>query len=384
MVFRNPSLEGVVMNPEFWRNKTVLVTGNTGFKGGWLTLWLERSGARVVGFSLESSANPELFQKAEGKGQLTMVYGDVRDSDLVRRTLEIYRPEVVIHMAAQALVRPSYEDPVLTYETNVMGTVSLLEAMRRVPGVRAAVMVTSDKCYENLETSRPYAENDPMGGHDPYSSSKGCAELVVAAYRRSFFSSPDPARPIPAVASVRAGNVIGGGDWSRDRLVPDAMKSFMAGEKLVIRNPGAVRPWQHVLDPLTGYLMLAEKLYTRGRTYAGAWNFGPARDDSRPVAWIVRQLGRFWNEPVDWEHTGESGPHEAGMLLLDSAKAEKKLGWKPRLKIMPALAWTVAWYKACQRGADIRALTMRQISNYEQLNHSDRIHNHLLQEATTA
>lgn len=360
-------MEGVVMNPDFWKNKTVLITGNTGFKGSWLSLWLSSMGAKVIGYALPAPTTPSLYELAEIANDITMIEGDITNLSLIKETLGRYEPEILIHMAAQSLVRPSYQNPVETYKTNIMGTVNVLEAMRNIPSVRSAIIVTSDKCYENKETEAPYNEEDPMGGFDPYSSSKGCSELVVSAYRRSFFPKNEYHRHGVALASVRAGNVIGGGDWSNDRLLVDAMKAFISGEKLIIRNPKAVRPWQHVLDPLTGYLTLAEKLWDHGSDYSEAWNFGPDLEDSRTVAWVVDKLCRFWSNGSSWEKDQNQSPHEAGLLFLDSSKARQRLGWQPKLKIMSSLTWTVAWYMAFQRGADMKTLCLRQIAQYEEL-----------------
>lgn len=354
------------MNPDFWKNKTVLITGNTGFKGSWLTLWLSSLGARVIGYSLPPPTTPSHFELAEISRDAETVTGDIRDLKLLIDTFSRVQPEIVIHMAAQSLVRESYKRPGETYEINIMGTVNVLEAIRVTPGTRAAVFVTSDKCYENTESKRPYKESDPMGGHDPYSSSKGCSELVVSSYRKSFFPKKTFKTHGVALATVRAGNVIGGGDWSRDRLIVDAMKAFMRRETLVIRNPDAVRPWQHVLDPLYCYMILAEKLWEFGPKFASAWNIGPDINDAKPVSWVVDHLRRFWNNGSNWKKEKEGSPHEAKMLLLDASKARHELGWSPKLTIMPSLAWTVAWYRAFQRGTDMRAMSLKQISHYHQ------------------
>ncbi len=343
-----------------WAGRRVLVTGHTGFKGAWLALWLQARGAEVTGFALPPPTDPSLFAAARVGDLVTHVEGDVRDAAALRRAVERARPEAIFHLAAQPLVRLSYREPVETYATNVMGTVHLLEAARAVPGVRAVVCVTSDKCYENREWVWPYREDDSMGGHDPYSSSKGCAELVIAAYRRSFFAEGGP-----ALASVRAGNVIGGGDWADDRLVPDLVRAFASGTAPLIRAPQAVRPWQHVLEALAGYQAIAERLLGGDRRFAEAWNFGPPDDDARPVSWIVERLRRAWG--------GEAGgplpdtgpqPHEAGLLRLDSAKARAALGWRPALGLEQALEWIADWHKAVAAGADARAVTLAQIADY--------------------
>lgn len=367
MGFRQSPLEGLVMDRAFWSGKRVLITGHTGFKGSWLSLWLQRMGAQVIGYALAPPTEPSLFEIAGVADGMTHILGDVRDLERLQAVLAEHRPEVVIHMAAQPLVRYSYQHPVETYATNVMGTVHLLEAVRHTEGVRVVVCVTSDKCYENREWVWGYRENEPMGGHDPYSSSKGCAELVISAYRRSFFPPEEYARHGVAVASVRAGNVIGGGDWAQDRLIPDIMRAFLEGRPVVIRSPGAIRPWQHVLEPLGGYLLLAERLWERGPEFAEAWNFGPNDDDARPVAWIVEYLATRWGEGARWELDSGRHPHEAHYLKLDCSKAKNLLGWFPRLNLATALDWVVEWYRGHQRGEDMRRLTESQIARYEEL-----------------
>ena len=319
-------MEDVVISPSFWRGKRVFVTGHTGFKGAWLALWLTDLGAEVTGYSLPPPTDPSLFDISGVRSRLRHLDGDVRDEAALAHAVREARPEIVFHMAAQSLVRVSYDEPAATYATNVMGTVNVLEAVRRCDGVRAVVCVTSDKCYENRETPRPYREDDAMGGHDPYSSSKGCAELVASAYRRSFFSGPGDASGRAALATARAGNVIGGGDWAKDRLVPDLLNGFAAGVRPLIRFPSAVRPWQHVLEPLAGYLRLAEALWMGDPAAADGWNFGPDDADAQPVSWIADRLAALWGEGAAWETTGEPQPHEAHFLRLDCAKARQKLG----------------------------------------------------------
>ena len=353
-------LEGVVNpDPAFWAGRSVLVTGHTGFKGSWLTLWLERLGARVTGYALAPDTEPSLF-RAAAAGSCDDRRGDVRDLPTLRAAMESVRPSVVFHLAAQSLVRPSYRDPVGTYATNVMGTVNLLDAVRTVGGVDAAVIVTSDKAYENREWPWAYRETEPMGGHDPYSNSKGCAELVTAAYRASFFANG------PRVGSARAGNVIGGGDWSADRLVPDIVRGFGEGRSVEIRAPHAIRPWQHVLEPLSGYLRLAEALAGPGGDAAAeGWNFGPADEDCRPVSFIVDRLARSWGEAATWHLSTGTHPHEAHFLKVDASKARARLGWAPRLRLPDALDWTAAWYRDAAAGRDAAALTREQIARYE-------------------
>jgi CDP-glucose 4,6-dehydratase len=355
------------MNPAFWVGRAVLVTGHTGFKGSWLSLWLQRLGARAVGYALEPPTDPSLFAAARVGSGMTSVLGDVRDADALAAVVDAHRPEVVIHMAAQSVVRASFDHPVETYATNVMGTIHLFEAVRRA-GLRCAIVnVTSDKCYENHEWPWAYRESDPVGGHDPYSSSKGCAELVTAAYRRSFFPPAAHHDHGVAVASVRAGNAIGGGDWTRDQLIPDLMGAFAAARPARLRNPVAIRPWQFVLEPLRGYLTVAERLVTEGASFGSAWNFGPAEEDARPVAWVAERLAALWGEPAAVSTEPNPGPHEAQQLRLDTGKARALLGWSPRVPLERALEWITAWYRGNARGDDPRALTLAQIVQYERV-----------------
>ena len=353
---RQPAVEEVV-KPQFWSGKRVFVTGHTGFKGAWLALWLASLGTRVAGYALQPPSSPSLWALVEAKAGIASTIADIRDLEALAKAIESFQPDIVFHLAAQSLVRPSYEDPVGTYATNVMGTVHVLEAVRKAGGVRALVNVTSDKCYENLETGQAYSESDPMGGRDPYSSSKGCAELVTAAYRASF---PGGA----AIASARAGNVIGGGDWAQDRIVPDIVRAAVAGKAVQVRNPRAVRPWQHVLEPVAGYLELAERLHDAPATFSGGWNFGPDEKDAVPVEKVVSTFTRLWGPPASWAADQGEHPHEAHFLKLDSSKARSRLGWKPRLGLQLALEWTVGWYKTQAQGADARQLTLAQIERY--------------------
>ena len=354
-----------MMDPELWRGRRVLLTGHTGFKGAWLGLWLRRLGAEVEGYALEPPSEPSLFALTDGAPVDHSHRADIRSLETLSKVVDTFRPEVVFHLAAQALVRPSYDDPVETYGTNVMGTVHLLETVRRTPGVRAVVVVTSDKCYENREWVWPYREDEPMGGHDPYSNSKGCAELVTAAYRASYFGSDAADGEIPAIATVRAGNVIGGGDWGRDRLLPDIVRGVVAGETVHIRSPQAIRPWQYVLEPLAGYLLLAEHLLRHGRAFAEAWNFGPEPRDARPVGWIVERMAGHWGPELRWTQAPGPHPHEAHTLKLDASKAAHRLGWRPRLPLAEALEWLVEWYRGWRAGEDARRLCETQIKRYE-------------------
>ena len=348
---------------DFWRNRSVLVTGHTGFKGSWLCLWLQHLGAKVTGFALAPPSSRNLFECAEVASQMHSVLGDIREPASIRACMQHAKPEVVLHLAAQSLVRYSYQHPLDTFSTNVMGTAHVLDAVRVTDSVKAVVVVTSDKCYDNKEWQWGYRENEAMGGLDPYSSSKGCAELVSAAYRASYFSDP-AAGENAAVATARAGNVIGGGDWAADRLVPDIVRAFENKQPVVIRNPQAVRPWQHVLEPLRGYLMLAEALTTKGSAFAEAWNFGPADSDARPVEWIVKTLSDCWGDQPGWRIDDSAHPHEAQTLRLDCTKAHARLAWHARWPLERALLEIVAWHAAERAGKSMRAVTLGQIEAY--------------------
>lgn len=349
-----------------WSGKRVLITGHTGFKGSWLSLWLQSKGADLCGFALEPPTPVNLFTDAGVAAGMRSVLGDIRDTAAVRKVFQEQRPEIVFHMAAQPLVRSSYTDPVGTYATNVVGTASVLEAARHTPSVRAIVVVTTDKCYENREWDWPYRENDRLGGYDPYSNSKACTELVVSSYRNSFFNPAAYDEHGVAIASVRAGNVIGGGDWATDRLVPDVMRAFLAAQPVLIRNPHAIRPWQHVLEPLRGYIAVAESLCEKGTTNAEAWNFGPEQADAQTVEWIVRKLAGLWGEDAEWRVDSGDHPHEAHTLQLDWSKAKRRLDWSPALTLSDALAATAEWYKVKSQGKDMRAFTLQQIRSYEE------------------
>lgn len=364
---RQRAVENLDMNATFWRGKRVFMTGHTGFKGSWLALWLQSLGAELTGFALPPPTQPSLFELGRVSEGMRSVIGDIREPETVFNAMREAQPEIVLHLAAQPLVRYSYQHPVETYATNVMGTVHLLEAVRTLGGVKAVVNVTTDKCYENREWVWGYRENEPMGGYDPYSNSKACSELVTSAYRSSFFNSADYAKHGTAVATARAGNVIGGGDWAQDRLIPDILAAFARGNPVDIRYPQAIRPWQHVLEPLRGYLMLAEQLYNNGPAWADAWNFGPNDDDARPVGWMVETLAALWGDQARWQPAAGAHPHEAAYLKLDISKARQRLAWQPQLRLEKALAYIVDWEKQRHAGADVRSLTLGQIQQYQSL-----------------
>jgi len=357
----------MMIDPEFWRGRRVFLTGHTGFKGSWLSLWLTNMGAQVTGMSLPPLTTPDLFNtiKVEDK-ILSSTIGNICDATLLLDTMKAARPEIIIHMAAQPLVRYSYAHPVETYATNVMGTVHVLDAIRQMPqgSVRATVIVTSDKCYENRDEGNSYNENDAMGGNDPYSSSKGCAELVTTAYRNSYFAPEKYHEHGVAIASARAGNVIGGGDWAADRLIPDTICAMNAGQAVNIRSPNAVRPWQHVLEPLAGYLILAQGLYEYGTKFSGGWNFGPDVDGLKTVRWIVDFMTATWGMQARWKIDENLHPHEAGLLLLDSSKARKQLGWRSMWTLEQTLSRTIAWYKAYEAQEDMTKYCLAEISDY--------------------
>lgn len=353
-----------MITQQFWQGRRVFLTGHTGFKGSWLALWLQQLGAEVTGYSLIPPTRPNLFEAAHVVRGMRSIIGDIRDAEFLKQSLKDARPEIVLHLAAQPIVRQSYNDPVETYSTNVMGLVHLFEAIRKAGTVAACVNVTSDKCYENREWVYGYRENDAMGGYDPYSSSKGCAELVTSTYRRSFFSNEQSSKRL-ALASARAGNVIGGGDWAVDRLVPDILRALNEGRPAHIRNPSSVRPWQHVLEPLSGYLLLAEKLAaTDGQAFAEGWNFGPSAQDTRPVEWIVEKIISTWGKNASWERDAAAGPHEAHLLSLDCLKAHRELGWWPVWSIGRTIEKIIDWQRDYLSGADMRDVTLRQIEDY--------------------
>jgi CDP-glucose 4,6-dehydratase len=349
------------VDPAFWHGKKVFLTGHTGFKGSWMSLWLQSMGAQVHGLALNPPTSPALFDAARVAAGMVSTVGDIRDYATVLSAMRACDPDIVIHMAAQPLVRHSYQAPVETYATNVMGTVHVLEAARALASVRAIVNVTTDKCYENKEWLWAYREDEPMGGYDPYSNSKGCSELVTGAYRQSFFQHKNV-----ALASARAGNVIGGGDWAADRLIPDILRAFEQNQSVVIRNPHATRPWQHVLEPLSGYLALAQELYCQGQAFAEGWNFGPRDEDARPVQWIVNEMVQVWGHGARWHLDTSDQPHEANYLKLDISKAKARLNWQPRWDLSTALQHIVQWHHTWLAKDDVQAKCLQQIQLYQQ------------------
>jgi CDP-glucose 4,6-dehydratase len=352
------------MNPDFWRRKKVFLTGHTGFKGSWMSLWLQSLGAEVIGYSLVPPTQPNLYDLADVEQGMESIRGDILDLEHLRRAVREHRPEVVFHLAAQSLVRRSYEDPIGTYATNVLGTAHILEAVRAVPSVRSIVIITSDKCYESRGDQRAYRESDRLGGADPYSSSKAAAEIVTSAFRKSFFTSAKDETAV-GVASARAGNVIGGGDWGADRLIPDVMRTVLDGRNLLIRNPQAIRPWQHVLEPVSGYLTLAEKLWQQPERFSESWNFGPNESQTLSVSTLLECLRELWGPGLSWQFDDGAHPHEAHYLSLDCTKSRVELGWEPRWNLNSMLEATVQWYKAYQSHQDVRQLAQEQIRSYQ-------------------
>jgi len=354
------------MNSQFWKGKTVLLTGHTGFKGSWLSLWLQKVGCNLIGYSKSIPTKPSLFESANVEHGMTSIMGDVCDYDQLEKTINEFKPEIVIHMAAQSILPESYKIPLETYATNVMGTVNLFESVRKIGGVKVILNITSDKCYQSTKSSGSYTENDPMGGYDPYSSSKGCAELITSSFRNSFFNPSKYEHHGVALASARAGNVIGGGDWAPFRLIPDFIRSVLDGKSIKIRHPDAVRPWQYILDPLNGYLLLVEKLWDNGPKYSEGWNFGPSENNVKPVKWIIESLSKNWKIEIK-SQPNENDFHEENFLSLDSSKARKKLGWLPKMQLDTALQWTSEWYLQYEQKTDLRKFTEQQIDNYMSL-----------------
>ena len=349
-----------IVNSTFWNSKKVFLTGHTGFKGSWMSLWLQSMGAIVKGYSLEPNTTPNLYTVASVGTAMDSEIGDIRDLNQITKSMSDFNPDILFHMAAQPLVRLSYQEPVDTYTTNVIGTVNVLEAARKCKSLKAIISVTTDKCYENKEWDWGYRESEPMGGHDPYSSSKGCAELVTSAYRRSFFSSDDTA----SLASARAGNVIGGGDWAEDRLIPDILRAFEKSEPVVIRNPLSTRPWQHVLEPLSGYLVLAQELFLNGDNFAEGWNFGPKDEDCKPVSWILDEMVSHWGNNASWGLDKNNNPHEAGFLKLDCSKASNRLKWNPKWNLQLTLKSIVDWHQLYTNGGDLKKQCLKEINTY--------------------
>jgi CDP-glucose 4,6-dehydratase len=359
-----------MLDRSFWKDRRVFLTGHTGFKGSWLSLWLDSLGARVTGYALDPPTQPNLFVQARVSASVRSVHGDIRDFPRLKSALAECDPSVTIHMAAQSVVRRGYEDPIETYSSNVLGTVHLLEAVRQLGRPCVVVNVTSDKCYQNKEWDWGYREDDPLGGDDPYSNSKACAELVTSAFRDSYFRGNETGRSRVAVATARAGNVIGGGDWTPDQLIPDLMRAFLAGQPCRIRNRSSTRPWQFVMEPLRGYLALAERLTEDPETFASAWNFGPEESDARPVHWIADELARLWGNGASWDEDAAVHPREAHSLSLDVSKTRRRLDWHSALPLRRALPWIVDWYRGFQAGSDLHALTRAQIRHYEELGES--------------
>jgi CDP-glucose 4,6-dehydratase len=349
-----------IVDASFWKGKKVYLTGHTGFKGSWLSLWLQSMEVIVKGYSLDINTKPALFEESNVAAGMESELGDIRNLEQLTESMVSFNPDILIHMAAQPLVRLSYLNPVDTYTTNVIGTVNVLEAARKCINLKAIVSVTTDKCYENKEWEWGYRENEPMGGHDPYSSSKGCAELVTSAYRRSFFSSEGTA----SLASARAGNVIGGGDWAEDRLIPDILRAFEKSEPVVIRNPLSTRPWQHVLEPLSGYLVLAQELFLNGDNFAEGWNFGPKDEDCKPVSWILDKMVTYWGNNVSWSLDKNNNPHEAGFLKLDCSKASNRLKWNPKWNLQLTLKSIVDWHQLYTNGGDVKKQCLKEINTY--------------------
>ncbi|MDA9364732.1 CDP-glucose 4,6-dehydratase [Flavobacteriaceae bacterium] len=353
-------LKGQV-NPEFWKGKRVFLTGHSGFKGSWTSLWLQYLGANVKGYSLEPPTKPSLFVEANVGENMISEFENINDFSTLEKSMKSFNPDILIHMAAQPLVRLSYENPLETYMTNVIGTANVLQSARLCSNLKSIVSITTDKCYENKEWSWGYRENEPMGGHDPYSSSKGCAELVTSAYRRSFFNTNNT----PFLASARAGNVIGGGDWATDRLIPDILKAFEKEKIVTVRNPLSTRPWQHVLEPISGYLVLAEMLYDYGEDYAEGWNFGPKDEDCKSVEWILEKMTQKWGKGANWKLDSQNNPHEAGFLKLDCSKAAQKLNWFPQWNLEQTLDLIINWQQNWLSGSNMKSQCLKEIINYQ-------------------
>ena len=355
----------MVINSNFWKNKKVLLTGHTGFKGSWLSIWLKKLEVELIGFSKDIPTEPSLFKLAEVSENMISIIGDIKNFSLIQKTIQENQPDIIIHMAAQSLVRKSYEDPLETFSTNIMGTANVLEAIKMSEKTRVVINVTSDKCYENNGMEEKFSENSPMGGYDPYSSSKGCSELITSAFKNSFYNSKKFDSHKVALSTVRAGNVIGGGDWAKDRLIPDIIDSVSKKIPTQIRNINSVRPWQFVLEPLNGYLLLAEKMWEKGNEFSEAWNFGPDDGGCKSVKWILEKISKEWGEKNFWEEDDKENPHEASILRLDCKKAKERLGWETKLNINEALEWTINWYKKFLENSNMKEYTKKQIEEFE-------------------
>ena len=360
-------MEKMVINPNFWKGKKVLVTGHTGFKGSWLSLWLQHLDVELVGFSNSVPTNPSLFEELKNQEYMTSVNGDIRNYDDLKNVISEFKPEIIFHLAAQSLVHHSYQNPLETYSTNVMGTVNVLEAVRETNIPKIVINVTSDKCYKNIESSKGKTELDELGGYDPYSNSKACAELVIDSYRNSFFNISEFSRHGIAISSVRAGNVIGGGDWAENRLIPDIFKGIINNNKIKIRNPGSIRPWQHVLDPLNGYMILAEKLWEDGPKFSEAWNFGPTNDEPKTVTWILDKISQYWQKEIKFSEDNGKRGHESNTLILNSEKARLQLGWKSKIKIELGIKLVVDWYKQYKQKKNVKEICLEQIKMFEKM-----------------
>jgi len=358
-------LEKLVINSQFWKGKKVFLTGHTGFKGSWMSIWLQKLGANLIGFSESIPTEPSLFKLTNVQEGMLSLFGDIRNYENLEKILQEHKPDIIIHMAAQSLVRKSYENPIETFTTNILGTVNIFEAVRKIGNPCVVLNITSDKCYKNTGKTSGYIESDPMGGYDPYSSSKGCSELITSSYRNSFFNSKENINKI-LIASARAGNVIGGGDWSDDRLIPDIIKGILKKEKIKIRNPNSIRPWQFILEPLHGYLLLIEKLYENSTRFDQSWNFGPNEKESKSVLFLIKKLTEEWNKEIQVEYES-SDIHEENILMLNSDKARSNLKWKPKMNLELSIKWIVEWYKKYQKGEDMRKVTEQQIEKYSSM-----------------
>ena len=355
------------MNSDFWKNKKILLTGHTGFKGSWLSIWLKKLGVELIGFSKDIPTKPSIFELAKVSEGMTSIIGDINDFSLIQKVIEKNKPEIVIHMAAQSLVRRSYENPIETFATNVMGTANLLQSINTTKNTKVVINVTSDKCYENSGAETIFSEDSPMGGYDPYSSSKGCAELVTSSFRNSFFNAKEFDDHKLSLSTVRAGNVIGGGDWAKDRLIPDIINSISNRTPVRIRNIKSIRPWQFVLEPIHGYLLLVEKMWNNGKNFSESWNFGPEESECESVEWILKKISDECDDKFSWEYDIENNPHEAKILKLDCTKAKKRLGWNTKLNTDEAIKWTINWYQEYFKRSDMKACTENQIDQFTSL-----------------